>query len=240
MELTDSDDEEVDISLPHITFVKRRSSTTAQVSSKMSSKGSVLHATEPILHKERHIKYWVRCLKTHLPNLYTSTDGSRMMLAFFILSALDLLSALDSHTTSEERADYIEYIYSCQHPAGGFRTFDGTNFGDEKRRGENERWDPGNIAGTFFALAALAILGDKLERVRRKEALAWLRRLQLEDGSFAEVLGGDGPPAGEKDVRFCFLAAQIRHILRAEEDGQDVKDINVEALAEFVIATQVS
>ena len=161
------------------------------------------------------------------------------MFAFFIVSALDLLSALDVHTTSEERAAYIDYVYSFQHPSGGFRTFDGTNFGDRNRGGETERWDPGNVAGTFFALATLAVLGDGLQRVKRKETLVWLRKLQLEDGSFAEVLGGDGPPAGEKDVRFCFLATLIRSILRDEEEDQDVEDIDVEGLAKFVIAAQV-
>ena len=205
----------------------------------MSSDGPSLYPTKPLLSKERHVKYWVRCLKTHLPNLYTSTDGSRMMLAFFIVSALDLLSALDSHTTPEERADYIDYIYSFQHAGGGFRTFHGTDFGDRNKRGENERWDPGNVAGTFFALATLVVLGDRLERVRRRETLAWLKGLQLEDGSFAEVLGGDGPPAGEKDVRFCFLAALTRSILRSEKDDSDVEDIDVERLANFVIAAQV-
>ena len=83
------------------------------------------------------------------------------------------------------------------------------------------------------------VLGDRLERVRRRETLAWLKGLQLEDGSFAEVLGGDGPPAGEKDVRFCFLAALTRSILRSEKDDSDVEDIDVERLANFVIAAQV-
>ena len=79
------------------------------------------------LNKERHIKYWLRCLKSLLPTLYTPYDANRMMLAAFILSALDLLSALHEYTTPDERAGYIEWIYSCQHPDGGFRAFIGTD-----------------------------------------------------------------------------------------------------------------
>ena len=191
-------------------------------------------------HKDRHIKYWLRCLKTFLPTSYTSNDANRMLLATFTLSALDLLSALDTHTTPAERAAYADWIYSCQHPAGGFRSFNGTDFGGQGQDGSG-RWDSANVAGTFFALVGLAVLGDSLDRVRRKETLAWLKKLQLEDGSFAEVLGDEGPPEGGQDVRFCFLAALVRWILRieGEDEGDDPDDVDVEALAKFLIASQV-
>src|SRR5579871_3979238 len=51
-----------------------------------------LHIMErPGFDKDRHINYWQRCLKSLLPNDYTSTDSSRVLLGFFILSALDIL-----------------------------------------------------------------------------------------------------------------------------------------------------
>ncbi|KAL9104072.1 MAG: hypothetical protein Q9163_000924, partial [Psora crenata] len=58
---------------------------------------------EANFHKSKHIKYWLRCLKTLLPSAYTSNDSQRMTFAYFTLSALDLLDALDDHITTEER-----------------------------------------------------------------------------------------------------------------------------------------
>src|SRR5271154_1353753 len=112
-------------------------------------------AESSVFHKERHVKYWLRCLKTFLPSAYISNDANRMTLAFFILSALDLLGELHEKITENERKEFIEWIYLCQHPDGGFRAFTGTNYGDSMRTVENEHWDPANIAGTYFALASL-------------------------------------------------------------------------------------
>ena len=202
-------------------------------------------------NKERHIKYWLRCLKTLLPTGYTPYDANRMMLGTFILSALDVLSALDTHMTQDERDGFVNWIYSCQHPEGGFRAFDGTDCSQRSPSGGQDEetsrrrnvasaspWDPANIAGTFFALSGLLILGDNLERVRRKEALRWLRSLQLEDGSFLEAASESEFPGYGQDVRFCFLAVLIRSILRTAGE-EDTPDIDDERLARFIIASQV-
>ena len=194
-----------------------------------------------VFNKDRHIKYWLRCLKSFLPTGYTSNDSNRMTLALFTLSALDLLGVLHEKTTANERRDWIEWIYLCQHPEGGFRGFTGTDFGDELRNEENQHWDPANLAGTFFALAALAVLGDDFGRVRRRQCLEWLKKLQWEDGSFGEVLGEGGRIEGKRDVRYSFLAALVRWILRGEKGDVDgsVGDIDVDALAGFITASQV-
>ncbi|MCJ1439455.1 hypothetical protein MMC27_008849 [Xylographa pallens] len=188
--------------------------------------------------RERHVKYWLRCLKTFLPHLYTSNDSNRMTLALFTLSALDLLGVLHENMNPSERSHYIDWIYRCQHPSGGFRGFTGTNFGDENRNAKNEHWDPANLAGTFFALAGLAILGDSMERVKRKECLEWLVKLQLEDGSFGEGLGKNGKIEGEPDIRYCFLAAVTRWMLKDRMLLDEVKDIDVDKLAIFVMASK--
>ena len=190
--------------------------------------------------KDRHIKYWLRCLKTYLPNAYTSNDSNRMTLAFFTVSALDLLGVLHEKTSPSERSEYIDWIYLCQHPSGGFRGFTGTTFGDEATNDDNQHWDPANLAGTFFALVALAVLEDDMARVRRRECLAWLTKLQCDDGSFGEILGTGGSIEGGQDVRFCSLAAVVRWVLRGTGEGlEGVQDIDVDSLAGFVIASKV-
>ena len=188
------------------------------------------------LNKEKHIRYWLRCLKTYLPNAYTSNEAQRMSLAFFILSALDLLDALHAKTTASERAQYADWILRCQHPDGGFRGFTGTLTGD----GKSNEWDAANLAATYFACAALVVLGVGMERVRRKECLEWVRRLQRGNGSFGEGIGKGRVVEGAEDMRFCYLAAVTRWFLRRGEEIGEVEDIDVEGLAKWIEASVVS
>ncbi len=189
------------------------------------------------LNKPAHIRYHLRCLKTFLPNAYTSNDSHRMTLAFFTLCALDLLDALVTNNTDSERRDYIDWIYRCQHPDGGFRGFTGGDMGDHRTE-ENEHWDPANIAATYFALCSLAILGDDLTRVRRSECLSWLKRLQLQDGTFGDAFGSGGEVQGGSDMRFCYCAAAIRWILGGRTGEHE--DIDGDGMMRFFEASQVS
>ncbi|KAL4881487.1 terpenoid cyclases/protein prenyltransferase alpha-alpha toroid [Aspergillus karnatakaensis] len=193
-----------------------------------------------VFTKDRHIRYFLRCLKTFLPGLYTSNDSNRMLLAFFTIAGLDLLGALQDKTTPEERQGYIEWIYHCQVPSGGFRGFTGTDFGAKKRTQENEAWDPANVPSTFFALVILLILGDDLSRVKRAECLRWLPKMQRPDGSFGEVFGPEDRVEGGGDLRFCCFGAGTRYILRGQRSAglDDVGDIDVGKLVGFIESCQ--
>jgi geranylgeranyl transferase type-1 subunit beta len=195
-------------------------------------------SAEPVVLRDRHIKYWLRCAKTFLPEAYTSNDSNRMTLAFFTVSALDLLDLLDSKIDGKERDSWVNWIYSCQLDSGGFRGFTGAKFGDDVRTEENQHWDPANVPATFFALVTLIVLGDDLSRVGRRECLAWLPRVQRQNGSFGETLGEDESIEGGSDLRFCCCAAGIRHILRGP-GGLDVEDLDVDNLTRYIIACQV-
>ncbi len=159
-----------------------------------------------------------------------------MLLALFILSALDILGDLGSALSAEERQGHIDWVYSCQLPEGGFRPWPGSDFGD-LRNNENKNWDPAHMPGTFFALLTLVVLGDDLEKVKRREILAWLVKMQRPEGSFGETLGKDGRINGGNDSRFAYMAGAIRWILRGDLKGsfEGVPDIDVDA---FVTCTQ--
>ncbi|KAL8999298.1 MAG: hypothetical protein Q9169_001843 [Polycauliona sp. 2 TL-2023] len=187
-------------------------------------------------NKPTHVRYFLRCLKTYLPTAYTSNDSQRMTLAFFILCGLDLLGALETNTTEDERTAYVEWIYRCQHPDGGFRGFTGADVG-EQRSEDNAHWDPANIAATYFALASLAILGDDLSRVERNQTLGWLKRLQLSDGTFGEALGSDGEAHDGRDMRFCYCAVVIRWLL-VGETREEKEDIDIDGMVRFIEASQ--
>ncbi|KAJ6020849.1 Terpenoid cyclases/protein prenyltransferase alpha-alpha toroid [Penicillium herquei] len=193
-----------------------------------------------IFNTERHVKYYLRCLKTFLPSAYTSNDSNRMLLAFLTLSGLDVLGVLQDKITPEERQGYIDWLYHCQVPSGGFRGFSGTDFGAERRTTDNEAWDPANGPATFFALVNLLILGDDLSKVKRRECLQWLPKLQRADGSFGELLGPDGKIGGDRDLRYCMCAAGIRFMLRGSgsKGVEDIEDIDVPGFISFIEACQ--
>jgi geranylgeranyl transferase type-1 subunit beta len=167
-----------------------------------------------------------------------------MYLAYFILSACDVLDIIVSSTTAAERKDWIDWVYHCQHPHGGFRMWPGTDFG-ERANSENAKWDPANINATYFALAALLILGDDLKRVRRADTLRWVNKMQREDGSFGETLV-EGKQEGGRDARLGYCATGIRYILRGgapsgplDIGGESVDDINFDTYVDCVRQSEV-
>lgn len=190
--------------------------------------------------KQKHISYWLRCLRSPLPHQYTSNDSNRMTLAFFILSALDLLGVLHSRTSHDERRAYADWIYKCQHPDGGFRAFPGTDFG-ARGDAQNKVWDPSNLPATYFALASLAVLEDDMQRVRRAACLEWLRRMQRPDGSFGQTLGEGGSIEGGMDTRFGYCAMGVRWILRGDVEGSvdGVQDVDTEKLIRCIRESEV-
>ncbi|KAI9670373.1 MAG: Geranylgeranyl transferase type-1 subunit beta [Caeruleum heppii] len=192
--------------------------------------------TDLVFYKDKHIRYWLRCLKTLLPTDYTTNDSNRMTLSFFILSALDLLGILHDRTTPDERQNYIDWLYHCQHPSGGFRGFPATDLG-HLRSEKNAGWDPANLPATYFALAALVVLGDDLSRVRAPACLRWLPKLQRPDGSFGELLGADGQIEGGRDLRFCYCAAGVRYVLQGGREDQrqdEITDIKIDQLVKYI------
>jgi geranylgeranyl transferase type-1 subunit beta len=177
---------------------------------------------------------------TYLPNAYQGNDANRMMLSFFILSSMDLLNCLDSSLTEEDRQRHINWVYLCQHTDGGFRGFPGGDLG-QLRNEENSVWDPANVPATFFALAILAVLRDDFSRVKRRECLSWLAKMQRPDGSFGETLGLGGKIEGGLDPRFGYTAMGIRAILRGRDKGvmDDVPDVDIDAFVECIRQSQV-
>lgn len=197
-------------------------------------------ASNPSLDVSKQTKYFLRTLKTFLPTAYQSNDSNRMSLAFFTLSGLDLLGTLQKNTTEEQRKDYIDWIYSNQHPKGGFRAFPGANLGDAATE-DNEHWDPANLPATFFALCSLLILDDDLSRVKRRECLQWLTRLQRPDGSFGETLGKESINGGA-DSRFGYCATGVRYFLRGNHEGEieGCPDIDIETFVDCIRISEAS
>lgn len=194
---------------------------------------------QPKLNTEKHVKYWLRCLKSPLPHHYISNDSNRMCFASFIYSALDVLNVLDTAVTAVERAEHVNWIYRCQLPEGGFRAFPGSDFG-KLRNEKNRDWDPPSLPATFFALQALAVVKDDFRRLNRRGILEWLPKLQRDDGSFGQIIV-NGVIEGGHDSRFGYMAAAVRWMLRGTIEGplDGIPDVNVEKFCDCVEQAQV-
>ncbi|KAE9381363.1 terpenoid cyclases/Protein prenyltransferase [Stipitochalara longipes BDJ] len=194
---------------------------------------------DPKLDIERHIKYWQRCLKTLLPTQYTSTDSNRIMLGFFILSALDLLGAGADTFPEKERKNIRDWILKCQHPNGGFCGSPNHRFPDsyyvDVGNGK-QQMDPASLPATFFAILSLSFVGS-FERIRRDDCLKWLKTLQRVDGSFGELVTQNGTIEGGRDMRPCYLAAGVRWMLRGDKplsEKEKEDDIDLEKMVDYI------
>lgn len=168
--------------------------------------------------------------------------------------------------TPSDRRSLRQWVLSCQHPHGGFCGSPSHVF--PRARHDTDARGDANIAATYFALLLLPMLtepehaeGGAYAGVDRAKTLRWLRTLQRVDGdgSFGEVVyevpsfGGDSEKdregtegrryivGGGKDMRYCYLAATIRWILRGdvtEGDEAYVEDIDVAALVRHIHRSQ--
>ncbi|CAG2120896.1 unnamed protein product, partial [Medioppia subpectinata] len=156
-----------------------------------------------------HGKYLKRCLEV-LPHSLATLDVSRLTIAFFAISGLDLLDCL--HLIEPQKRDIIEWIYSLQilvtknNESGGHCGRHG--FRGSAANGMDNPYDCGNLAMTYCALSSLLILGDDLKRVDKKKIIDGLKEHQLSDGSFVPVVYEK-----ENDMRFVYCATTVSYIL---------------------------
>ena len=129
-----------------------------------------------------------------------------MSLAYFCISALDILNQLHDVSPS------IEWILAQQVQTrtgrGGFRggSFAGASFSHSLLSSDD--YDVPHIAMTYCALCCLLILGDDLKSININAILKELKSLQLSTGSFRPCAFTQ-----ENDLRFLFCACAISYIL---------------------------
>lgn len=175
------------------------------------------------LARNKHIKYFQRFLNV-LPTCLSSYDTTRLTMAFFAISGLDILNALDV-LDDEKKEHIIGWIYRLQVvPDGSESSWKKCGFQGSStliyQRDEAEcstTYECGHLAMTYTGLASLVILGDDLSRVNRAAIIRGVKALQQEDGSFSATLAGS-----ESDMRFVYCAACICYILQ-DWSGMDIE-----------------
>lgn len=157
----------------------------------------------PQLAKKKHAKYFQRLLQI-MPGSMAEFDYSRLAVAFFAISGLDILNCLNE-ISEETKLEAIDWIYKLQvtgaGPRSGFQPC--TTIPKDA-----PKYQCGHLAMTYIGLVTLLILGDDLSRVDRKSIVEGMRACQNSDGSFTAVIVGC-----ESDMRFLYCACCISKIL---------------------------
>ncbi|CAO1623854.1 unnamed protein product [Parajaminaea phylloscopi] len=141
-----------------------------------------------------------------LPRPYVSADTQRVTIAFFCLSALDLLGVLNPDSSvqgkvaDDEKQSYRDWLWALQLSA------DASTGGFVGSPGHAEV--AGHLAMTYAALLSLALLRDDFTRLNKDGIRSLLRATQHSDGSFQA-----SPGSLERDPRFVFCAFAICSIL---------------------------
>lgn len=227
---------------------------------------------EPVLDIERHLRYWAMCLHAPLPSHYLPNEGNRIALAYFIVNSICILTPRGDAASRPSSSKPLippqdgrkmrQWVLSHQRPGGGFAASSSLVFpllgarescGPETgARRDAEGVGLANLPATLFALQLLALLADREDEagafrgVDRARTLRWLRRLQREDGSFGEVLrqlpGHGCFIGGGYDMRYCYIAASIRWMLRGDvREGEPgwVEDFDTDGMARYILKSQV-
>ncbi|KAJ3243928.1 Geranylgeranyl transferase type-1 subunit beta [Chytriomyces hyalinus] len=187
----------------------------------------------------RYFGYGLNLLPSHL----TEYDTSRMAMAFYALSGLDICGAADSDFVRKNRSDWIDWVYAqqvlpswdagketlpdgCTWTCFGFRGSPSSGRAFDPNATRSEKWchDTSHVAMTYTALALLVILGDDLSRVNRVAIVNWLKHSQTKLGSF--VASQDN---SESDMRFLFSACSISYILN------DFSGIDKDAAVRYIL-----
>uniref|UniRef100_A0A069DTC3 Geranylgeranyl transferase type-1 subunit beta n=1 Tax=Panstrongylus megistus TaxID=65343 RepID=A0A069DTC3_9HEMI len=177
-----------------------------------------------VFAREKHIKFFKRFLDL-LPARLSRADSTRLSIAFFAISGLEVLNALDE-INNETKKDICNWIYSLEilpseedgnNEKCGFQGSDTFNvLCGENKEPCNKAYANGHLAMTYTGLASLVTLGDDLSRVNRKAVIQGVRALQQNDGSFCGTLMGS-----ENDMRFVYCASCICYILQ-DWSGMDI------------------
>lgn len=170
-----------------------------------------------MVDRESHTNFMLLMLRG-LPTAAQSQDVNRLTLAYFLISSLDLLDALQQI----EAGRVIDWVYAAQvlplATEGSLKDMGGCFMGFRGSPSVGTRFsssgahpllhDGGHLASTYSALAILKILGDDLSRVRKDALLSSMRTLQRPDGSFTSMHMG-----AETDLRFVYCAVAISAML---------------------------
>ncbi|KAK1921276.1 terpenoid cyclases/protein prenyltransferase alpha-alpha toroid [Papiliotrema laurentii] len=165
--------------------------------------------------RNAHIAYFRRCLQA-LPAQATGFDSNRITIAYFCLSGLDLLDALERKTSEEDRRGWADWIWSLQAVPGGFS---GSTF----MLTENSATSPPHLPSTYTALLCLALLREPLDKLNILGLQTFLQSCQAPDGSFAPLPQNEMEGDFQSDLRMTYCASVIADITGVSFDRDSAR-----------------
>lgn len=178
------------------------------------------------------VKHHIRCHSRFLgilPSKFQSEDSNTLAIAYFSLSSLELLNALNTVFTHTEKLSLIDYIYKHLVETETYAGFRGSLTYLPQTESSIE------LAATCFALQSLLVLGDDLNRVPIRKVIQTVQECQTTDGGFVNTLvsARTSTTAAAHDLRYCMIAATIVKIL-LKDTSAITAAINVNALTKFI------
>ncbi|XXG66252.1 hypothetical protein AAC387_Pa05g3774 [Persea americana] len=178
----------------------------------MESSGPSSSSSSSSFDRDRHGRFLEMMLDA-LPSEYQEQEINRLTLAYFAISGLQILDALDQ----VDRERIANWVLSFQaRPRNKSDLYNGVFYGFHGSRSSQFPLEDvgvssqigGHLASTYCALAILKIVGYDLSSMDSEPILISMKNLQQFDGSFMPVHTG-----AEKDLRFVFCAAAICFML---------------------------
>ncbi|KAK6234199.1 hypothetical protein QUC31_006605 [Theobroma cacao] len=185
----------------------------------------------PYFDRDRHVAF-LEMMYNLIPHYYQSQEINRLTLAFFTISGLHLLQALDR--VDKDRV--ANWVLSFQaHPQSKAELKNGQFYGFHGSRtsqfppDENglSPYNAGHLASTYCALAILKTVGYNLLTIDKESILISMRNLQQPDGSFMPLHVG-----AETDLRFVYCAAAVCFML------EDWSGMDREKAKEYILNCQ--
>ncbi|EEF30079.1 geranylgeranyl transferase type I beta subunit, putative [Ricinus communis] len=182
-------------------------------------------------NREHHIAY-LEMMYQMLPNYYQSQEINRLTLAYFTISGLHILNALDR----VDKDAVASWVLSFQaHPEDKSQLNNGQFYGFQGSRSSQfplacngvSVHTLSHLASSYSALAILKIVGYNLSNLDSKSILTSMRNLQQPDGSFLPIHIG-----AETDLRFIYCAAAICFML------EDWSGMDKEQAKEYIVRCQ--
>lgn len=168
----------------------------------------------------KHIKYFEIFLNL-LPSRLQREDSNKLLLVYCSTGGLELLNY-----TKFDKQFISNYLYKYLLKTG-FR-------GSLVQAGAG-KYDVATLESTYSALCCLLLIGeDYSKRIDRFGVCEYIRKLQVQDGSFWSFEDINGDPFGRGDLRQCYLAVAVLRML-----GFEPKEvIDVDGLTEFIRSKQ--
>ncbi|XP_073123850.1 geranylgeranyl transferase type-1 subunit beta [Henckelia pumila] len=167
--------------------------------------------------RDRHICF-LEMMYQLLPAPYQDQDINRLTLAYFVVSGLHILRAID-RVDKEVVIDWVLSLQALPKNAGnlekgqfyGFHGSRSSQFQSNSNRPSEQTQilNGSHLASTYCALAILKIVGYNLSLIDSESLLKSMKNLQQPDGCYMPIHTG-----AEKDLRFVFCAAAICSMLK--------------------------